>query len=108
MRDSSGGVAAGAGGTCAGSKRASLRHARDIDHRAVRAGDADKAVVGLGRIQALDLAAPSALLVGAAGVRHQGVGDLPRAARLGVEQVRLQVVAQEEERENAEQHEHRQ
>jgi hypothetical protein len=38
-------------------------------------------------------------------VCDEGIGDLLRAARLAIEQIRLQVVAQEHEGERAEQHE---
>jgi hypothetical protein len=101
-------VAGGYGGRqwhLRGIEAAVLGSAGGVYQRIVGAGDADEAVVDLGRVEVLDLATHCVLAV-ATCVRNQCVGDLPRAACLDVEQVRLQVVPQEQESETAEQHEH--
>jgi hypothetical protein len=71
------------------------RGAGSIDHLAVGARDADEAVVDLGRIEFLDLAAHCVLAV-AACLGHERAGDLPCPPRLDVEQVRFERMPQEE------------
>src|SRR5580698_10093426 len=68
-------------------------------------GNANEALVRLGRIEFFDFPGHGSV-TGTAGGRNQRVRDLPGAARLRIENVRLQVFAEQDDRQGTDQYEY--
>jgi hypothetical protein len=61
---------------------------------AIAASDADKTIIGLGRIQLLDLLSQRGLPSAGRG-GEQSVGNLPGATGLNIQQICLEIISQE-------------